>query len=1268
MALGKIGAAYEAAKASREEGTEAERQRQVLGSGSPDVSVEDLDRAFKEQQSRSGIVPPSTDVSDRAGIKLPTKVLESQQVGGFNEPTNVRSKQLTELEKTQAAMRATSSITPFAKRIAESPTIDAEGNIIPGSINTAELMIKEDQALSDSYAPLVLDYGFKDGFELQDRFPSKGTTISTFDTIANTGGKLERALSSAASNTLTDTRPVAQEANSIMMQAGMINPGDPSAGIAPSFTRTAGNAIALQLVENFKAEQDTKDDLIAQGLEPELSEKTDVVEDFLSMAGMSDIEGVVPLDAKTKINPEFQRGSFAAGVLGKLLPNPNQLPSGAMAGFGDAGNNISPEVKAYIDSIIYQAIMDLGFVEKIKFEGKTFYQMSDRAVTYYQNARDVLADMYPQSARKPSLAPMIEGVGMHNYLAKGFSKVGNVAVKSKRAGDDFVQRKVLDTVGRIGNKIDDQNANVFQLMVKSVINFDVLPNGRIVLNKNTPLFESPVQGQVWSNHPVASALGLDEKKWRSALINANMREGSTPENSILEANAIIAMQARKIVRDAISAQEFRGKVFYFPAAYASSNERYMYRNLVLNPQDSKAVRNLLRDPRKTLVDLNKTGFNSPIMEDFFYAVGALLLTPDMVGRALNITPRKASVMSYNQIVKATKAIIREQGQDYKSWIEEGYRWREIIDSNPTLTKWDKDLPDINRLSDPEDWGQTIAALTDLTKFHEAQKNVTRASMRTQMFLNEFPGSDATIGKGYYIVDAKESPEVRLLEKKMQEARQSGDPEQIAIVEQEIAANLGLIQKKIPMGQTTTFEISVTAKADARQSGMAIQAAQSRNIGMSKRLGIIYEDEANTIPLGDVRAKFNERFQLALVSKFEGNDDKQAFWSQVLTMLSAADDPGQIAKAIAKTPMLEHVYGKGAMFNEPTVMQILGSSFGSTILDLAATTNIEGYAATATDPAGYRNLVGDFNSLIETALKETLNTAHQRMYQNLGSAWAMLGNETPRFYGPLGNVVFIGSMEMQPTGTSITVGLNEGDLEVPLKKAKPTGSARPGKRNREFNYGDLKWRRAEELDYGTQVRNQLPVLSVQAVDAAIMGRTVLEVNANQEIPRFGFFIHDAIVTSVGNIKDYFNAYNRNFKKIAIDPEGHNIAEGVLQALREGVQSWQNTLNAPESPNRFTLTQDSEYRAVHDFYAKLDRKQREGRLNNFENEKTILAKAKQIGWEGSNTVVNKQQLKELVMLFINNKRVYKDLYDWKVEIDEASNSYLKEVNDVISNLSA
>jgi len=692
----------------------------------------------------------------------------------------------------------------------------------------------------------------------------------------------------------------------------------------------------------------------------------------------------------------------------------------------------------------------------------------------------------------------------------------------------------------------------------------------------------------------------------------------------------------------------------------------MYRNEVLNPQASKAIRNILRDPKRYIADLSEVGLNSELIENWLYNVGSALLTADHV-HMFNGTKVKPSNMGFDSVVKLMKRIVRAQDKDAQTvmqeWIRRGKQWEKLSASNPRLTTFDGTEDDISILTDPEEWGNIVNALKDIVGFSEAQKNVTRAKRRIAL---TFPGAEITEQELTYIPDnAAESPAIAQLEQRMLEARASGDPELVAQLESEIATTVGLKQA-VSRTRSTKFEMTTQSKDDGRQSGMAIQAAQNRDIDMSGRVGIIYNADGNLIPDGDIRDEYTSMFNKAIVVQFGKARDpngvrKFEFWKDFITMVDNANDSSDIRKLLSRGPLMEHSYGKGAAFNHAIVMEFLGSLFGQKVKQYAATTGIPGYAATETDPAGYRQLVDDMNTIIQTALTTTLDVDSQEVYKRVGRAWAMLGGSTPYFVGPLGNLIFLGSREAVVRNEIEIPGFDE---PIPVVRTQSTGSARPGKANRKFNIDTLQWMRTHELAYGTELRNQMPVLTVQAQDAAILSRAILEVNQGREDnPRWGYFIHDSISSSVGSVRLYKRAYNRNFKKVVIDPEGFIQAEGVIQGLRQGIYDWKQ-LNRQANKD-VVLNQTNAYRAVHDEIKKLELKEAAGRIVLAEEENFLKA-ARANGWKGSNSVVSAKQLDNIIIAFIKEFGVWSRLNDLKDTQIKNTAKYLPLVNNTIANL--
>jgi len=274
---------------------------------------------------------------------------------------------------------------------------------------------------------------------------------------------------------------------------------------------------------------------------------------------------------------------------------------------------------------------------------------------------------------------------------------------------------------------------------------------------------------------------------------------------------------------------------------------------------------------------------------------------------------------------------------------------------------------------------------------------------------------------------------------------------------------------------------------------------------------------------------------------------------------------------------------------------------------------------------------------------------------------MLGGSTPYFVGPLGNLIILRYREADVRNEIEIPGFDE---PIPVVRTQSTGSARPGKANRKFNIDTLQWMRTHELAYGTELRNQMPVLTVQAQDAAILSRAILEVNQGREDnPRWGYFIHDSISSSVGSVRLYKRAYNRNFKKVVIDPEGFIQAEGVIQGLRQGIYDWKQ-LNRQANKD-VVLNQTNAYRAVHDEIKKLELKEAAGRIVLAEEENFLKA-ARANGWKGSNSVVSAKQLDNIIIAFIKEFGVWSRLKDLKDTQIKNTARYLPLVNNTIANL--
>ena len=101
-------------------------------------------------------------------------------------------------------------------------------------------------------------FNFTSGEGLQKQFPAQGTSKNVFDTISYTGQSLAEGLNSQGRSAVLSADPLSLEFQQQMITAGIIDPQ------SKRFTTTAGNALAVTLLETFKAEQDVKDYLATQ--------------------------------------------------------------------------------------------------------------------------------------------------------------------------------------------------------------------------------------------------------------------------------------------------------------------------------------------------------------------------------------------------------------------------------------------------------------------------------------------------------------------------------------------------------------------------------------------------------------------------------------------------------------------------------------------------------------------------------------------------------------------------------------------------------------------------------------------------------------------------------------------------------------------------------------------------------------------------------------------------------------------------------------------
>ena len=1113
----------------------------------------------------------------------------------------------TESERMQEEMLKTRSIQPYIDRIAPLEKYDIEGNLLPQTEEYAQAMTQENLALAESVAPQTIDYGYQTGKELMDQVVGPSQGLEPYNALSDGGLRLETALNQELKINNLEMDQAGQDFIDMMTTADLINPE------TKRFNRKAGNLLGMALVDAFFQEQVMKDKSRLADSDPKITHliesKFDV--DQESEAGFGsmfdDPESGTTLPVGTLLNPEYSRSKLAKAMIDKVMDNPNRIGN-AVAGFGGASREmLNPKTEAMLENIAWQAVQNLGFVEEVTDNDRKFYRMSKDAVNFYEATRPLLNDINPFKMILPQLTPGVESVNITTANALGFDKMGNASVKSQRAADDSVQMQVVDTIGKMGNRVLPEALAIQEHQIRSVINYR-FDGKRIIIDKNNPLFNARGQtepriarsgqevtyNRFHSTHPLATALGLGVDKWNSAYNNAIKMEGKDRAEAEDQADAVMMMRARQVALDHEIAKLFANRVFYYNAFYATSNGRYHYRQTVMNPQNSKPIRNLLANPRKTLVNLDVDDMGSQKMFKIMYNIGRILLPASEYTNPA--TKGKSDRVGMNQIVNPTQKILSEgiKNPIYQTWLNKG-RIVWALSQHNTNFPIDPNIAEeydqlMQELSDPEDWGFYTRAYLDVYRFHMAREN-KKGRTPTEQIMAAFPGSTAT--KPIMVIPkAADNERVAQLEQMLQDAQELGDPDAFAQAQADIFKELETIRVPVEAPRSVTFESVSLAKPDGKQSGQALQAMQNRDIEIAKRTGIIYSDLDNVIPEGDIRSLFFQRFSEQAQNMFVSDDLKNNYWIKVLKRFHAEPEKlDGLIKELARTPLMEYGYGKYAYYNQAHIMNFLRTPMGQEMMEIAKYDDIPGYRATSVDQAGFRQLVNDFNILTGRALHQTMDVGHQTLLNNIGLFWGMMEDASPRFQSPLGDTVYLGSRRRVKTGESIQIPFERGVMDIPLTASVRTGSARPAGVNRGFDDNILKFVVTEALPYGKEAANQMAVLPTQVTDAAILGTTILRVNANRkDAPAWGIFIHDSIISDASGTLEYIRGYNDSFREIAV-PGGKNFwnqAKAIGIALDQYQKEFASKLRKRHAKGETIVVSneyDNNYRSLVDYINKI-----------------------------------------------------------------------------------
>jgi len=382
----------------------------------------------------------------------------------------------------------------------------------------------------------------------------------------------------------------------------------------------------------------------------------------------------------------------------------------------------------------------------------------------------------------------------------------------------------------------------------------------------------------------------------------------------------------------------------------------------------------------------------------------------------------------------------------------------------------------------------------------------------------------------------------------------------------------------------SFKAQAQTQHDGKQNGIAIQSVQLGNTELLSRTGLIFKDDKNVLPWGDVRELFGQRLYQGIsyaVKQGGLTEEKKAFWDSIFVgenskMGSNQMSPArrrEILKALSKQPLMEISYGRFFLFNEETATDFVNDvEFLDGLLDTSSYTGGE---------YDTNDMINDLNLIIAGTVNATLNFKHQAAFKKAGKLSAMLGVPLG-IRGPSGNMIYMGSTEQFKTGKTISVDTGIEVIELEMYEPRVTGSAKMGNL-RKIKTPEGNWEIQQAGDFGQEVANQLPVLPIQQIDAAVMIQSLLDVNRaaveNKNAPLFVIPVHDAIITDASSVKKYHAAMNRNFVEM-------NKNYSLTKAIYTGLENTKALgLAKIKDSEMYQLNNDSIYRAVHNELANL-----------------------------------------------------------------------------------
>jgi len=278
-------------------------------------------------------------------------------------------------------------------------------------------------------------------------------------------------------------------------------------------------------------------------------------------------------------------------------------------------------------------------------------------------------------------------------------------------------------------------------------------------------------------------------------------------------------------------------------------------------------------------------------------------------------------------------------------------------------------------------------------------------------------------------------------------------------------------------------------------------------------------------------------------------------------------------------------------------------------------------------------------------------------------------------GPSGNMIYMGSTEQFKTGKTISVNTGVEVVELDMYEPRVTGSAKMNNLRKVKN-PDGNWELQQAGDFGQEVANQLPVLPIQQIDAAVMVQSLLDINRsaveNGNPPLFVIPVHDAIITDASSVKQYHAAMNRNFVELN---KRYSLTKAIYTGLERSKALAFAKINDSEM---YQLNNDSVYRAVHGELLNLLEQKTSGiskvidedgiesrvrRKLTANNEELLRIATEKAGgyWNADGTgSISGNKLKELITLMFKRDRIFAILQELHKRSESERSKIFKEIS--------